>query len=68
MIADEMALWHGQPEDDCGAPDSGYRKRVGDTVEFGGLLGYAPIISGQPFLLRQLCQTYRTYPGTSTQL
>ena len=31
-------------------------KTVGDTAEFGGLLGYAPIIPVNQFLLRQLCQ------------
>ena len=39
-------------------------KTVGDTVEFGGLLGYA----GQQIFLREVCDPRRPYPGSDPQL
>ncbi len=43
IIADE-AHRHGQPEDNGVRLIPVIGKTVGDTAEFGGLLGYAPII------------------------
>ena len=42
-------------------------KTVGDTAEFGGLLGYAPNHSVSRFSCDNFVKRTRTYPGTSTQ-
>ena len=44
IIADEAAIGMINQKTTAVRPDSGHRKTVGDTAEFGGLLGYAPII------------------------
>lgn len=44
IIADEMAIGMVNQKTHRSTSDSGYGKDVGETAEFGGLLGYAPII------------------------
>ncbi len=38
-----------KPEDDSRSTDSGMRLKSCDTVEFGGLLGYAPVMPVNSF-------------------
>ena len=69
IIADEMRHRYGQPEDHGRASDSGHRKRRGrDTVEFGGLLGYAPIMPVNQFSCDAFVNRKRKNSGTDSQL
>ena len=43
-------------------------KGVGETVEFGGLLGYAPIMPVNQFSCEAFVDERRTYPGSDPQL
>ncbi len=48
---------HGQPEDDRRAPDSGHGKKVGDELNFGGLLGCGPVMEVNTNALRPCSST-----------
>ena len=43
-------------------------KDVGDMVEFGGLLGYAPVMPVNSFSCEAFVSRKGTYPGTDPQL
>ena len=43
-------------------------KGVGETVEFGGLLGYAPIMPVNQFSCEAFVEPRRKYPGSDPQL
>ena len=49
IIADEMAIGMINQKTTAVRIIPAYGKKVGDTVEFGGLFGYAPIMSVNPF-------------------
>ncbi len=43
-------------------------KTVGDTVEFGGLLGYAPVMPVNPYSCEKFVTPRRPDPGSDPQL
>lgn len=44
IIADESCHRHGQLQDDCRAPLPAIGKKVGEELNFGGLLGCGPVM------------------------
>ena len=68
IIADEMAIGMVNQKTTAVRLIPVIGKNVGETVEFGGLLGYAPVMPVNQFQLRELCEPRRTNPGSDPQL
>ena len=68
IIADEMAIGMVNQKTTAVRLIPVIGKGVGEMVEFGGLLGYAPIMPVNQYSCANICKSSGTYSGSNPQL